>query len=83
MISMTCDPRRETVRFVWRNASFRFRCFGFAGAQNERHRRLGVQIETLQSLPELVEGTLRWWARTRAAWKFLASKSCAKAQLSL
>ncbi len=41
MISMTCDPRRETVRFVWRNNSFRFRCFWLRRRPKRNgHRRL-------------------------------------------
>ena len=79
MISMTCDPRRETVRFVWRNATFRFRGFWLRRRPKRNGPAAsGVQIATLESLPELVEGTLRWWARTRAGWKFQAAKKLRK-----
>jgi hypothetical protein len=35
MISMACDPRCETIRFVWRNESFVLAVLGLVSATNE------------------------------------------------
>jgi hypothetical protein len=41
MISMTCDTRRETLGFVWRNESSRFAVFGLVDARNEMAKSCG------------------------------------------
>jgi len=47
---MTYDKPNETLRFVWRNESFRFRFFGRVRVQNETKRTVALRVMELAGL---------------------------------
>ena len=59
---MTYDKPNETLRFVWRNESFRFRFFGRVRVQNETKRTVALRVMELAGLGDLRARRPSKWA---------------------